>query len=103
MLSRVFGAITFVAGLLLAVVASAQTVFPNPALPGDGSAVVSQLQRQEQMDEFKAKSWTQEPITQQDYYVQEQQDRQLIARIEAGQPVSHAELEQALRRVDTDY
>ena len=102
MRSRVFGAITFVAGLLLAVVASAQTLFPNP-LPADGSAIVSQLQRQEQTDEFKAKSWTQEPITQQDYYVQERQDRQLIARIEAGQPVSHAELEQALRRVDTDY
>jgi len=55
------------------------------------------------MDEFKAKYWSQEPITQQDYYVQERQDRQLIAKISAGEPVSQAELDQALRRVDTPY
>jgi hypothetical protein len=47
--------------------------------------------------EYKAKFWSQEPITQQDYYVQEKQDRQLIAKISAGEPVSQDEVEQALR------
>jgi len=55
------------------------------------------------MDEFKAKFWSQEPLTQQDYYVQEKQDRHLVAKISAGQPVSSAEIEQALQRVDTEY
>jgi hypothetical protein len=101
--SRIFGIIPFAAGLLLPAVALAQTVIPVSSAPNDSSAIVSQLQRQEQMDEFKAKYWSQEPITQQDYYVQEKQDRQLIAKISAGEPVSHDELVQALKRVDTPY
>jgi hypothetical protein len=101
--SRIFGIIPFAAGLLLPAVALAQAVIPVSSAPNDSSAIVSQLQRQEQMDEFKAKYWSQEPITQQDYYVQEKQDRQLIAKISAGEPVSHDELVQALKRVDTPY
>jgi hypothetical protein len=101
--SRIFGIIPFAAGLLLPAVALAQTVIPVSSAPNDSSAIVNQLQRQEQMDEYKAKYWSQEPITQQDYYVQERQDRQLIAKISAGEPVSRAELEQALARVDTPY
>jgi hypothetical protein len=101
--SRFLGIVAFVAGLLLPAAALAQTVFLVSGAPYDSSAVVSQLQHQQQMDEFKAKFWSQEPITQQDYYVQERQDRQLIARISAGEPVSQAELEQALTRVDTPY
>jgi hypothetical protein len=101
--SRIFGIIPFTAGLLLPAVALAQAVYPVSSAPYDGSAIMSQLQRQEQMDEYKAKFWSQEPITQQDYYVQERQDRQLIAKISAGLPVSPGELEQALARVDTPY
>ena len=101
--SRVFGIVTLTAGLILPTAALAQTVIPVSSAPNDSSAIVSQLQRQEQIDEYKAKYWSQEPITQQDYYVQERQDRQLIARISAGEPVSRAELDQALRRVDTPY
>ena len=55
------------------------------------------------MDEFKAKFWSQEPITQQDYHVQVQEDERLVARIEASEPVSDIEIEQALERVDTAY
>lgn len=55
------------------------------------------------MDEYKAKFWTQEPITQQEYYDQANEDRQLIAKISAGQPVSNDGLADALKRVDTDY
>jgi hypothetical protein len=101
--SRIFGIIPFATGLLLPAVALAQTVLPVSSAPFDSGAVEDQLQRQEQMDEYKAKFWSQEPITQQDYYVQERQDRQLIAKISAGQPVSRVELEQALQRVDTPY
>ena len=101
--SRIFGIIPFAAGLLLPAVALAQTVLPISSAPYDSGAIVSQLQRQEQMDEYKAKFWSQEPITQQDYYVQEKQDRQLVARISAGEPVSPDELAQALKRVDTPY
>jgi hypothetical protein len=95
---RYLGIIAFVAGLLVPAVVLAQT-----SSPADNTALVSQLQRQEQRDEFKAKFWSQEPVTQQDYYVQEKQDRQLVARISAGEPVSQSELEQALTRVDTEY
>ncbi len=97
--SRCFGIVAFAAGLLIPALALAESAAPTP----DNSAVVAQLQKQERMDAFKAKFWSQEPVTQQDYYVQERQDRQLIARISADQPVSRDELDQALRRVDTDY
>ena len=100
--SRVFGMVAFVAGMLLSAAALAQSVIVSTT-SNDSSAVIGQLERQKQLDEYKAKSWSQEPITQQDYYVQERQDRELIARISAGQPVSAAELEQALGRVDTEY
>lgn len=96
--SRYLGIVAFVAGLLVPAVVLAQT-----NSPAGSPSLVSQLQRQEQMDEFKAKFWSQEPITQQDYYVQEREDRQLVARISAGEPVSQSELEQALTRVDTEY
>jgi len=95
--------IPFVAGLLLPAVALAQPVYPKAGSPSDSGALLSKLQKQEQIDEFKAKFWSQEPVTQQDYYVQEREDRHLIAKISAGEPVSHDELAQALRRVDTDY
>jgi hypothetical protein len=101
--SRFLGIVAFVAGLILPAAALAQTIVPVSSAPYDSSAIVSQLQRQRQMDEYKAKYWSQEPITQQDYYVQERQDRQLIAKISAGEPVSQDELAQALKRVDTPY
>jgi hypothetical protein len=101
--SRFFGIVPFAAGLLLPAVALAQTVIPVSSAPNDSSAIVSQLKRQQEMDEYKAKFWSQEPLTQQDYYVQGKLDRQLIAKISAGEPVSHDELVQALKRVDTPY
>ncbi len=91
------------AGLLLPAAAFAQPGYPNADSPSASAALINRLQKQEQIDEFKAKFWSQEPITQQDYYVQEREDRQLIARISAGVPVSHEELTQAMKRVDTDY
>lgn len=101
--SRFFGIVPLASALLLPAVALAQTVYPVSTTPFDRSAIVSQLQRQEQTDEYKAKFWSQEPITQQDYYIQERQDRQLVAKISAGQAVSPAELKQALARVDIPY
>jgi hypothetical protein len=101
--SRFLGIVAFVAGLFLPAAAFAQTVVLLSGTPSDSSAVVSQLEHQRQMDEFKAKFWSQEPITQQDYEVQGRLDRQLIAKISAGEPVTQAELEQALTRVDTPY
>jgi hypothetical protein len=95
--------VTLAAGLMVPAAAFAQPVLPSLSLTDDSSAVIRELQNQEQMDEFEAKFWSQEPLTQQDYYVQEKEDRRLVARISAGEPVSHAELEQALHRVDTDY
>jgi hypothetical protein len=97
--SRYLGIIAFAAAFAVPAVALAQSSAPNV----DDTTLVNQLQRHERMDEFKAKFWTQEPVTQQDYYVQEKQDRQLIARISAGGRVSPDELAQALKRVDTDY
>ena len=101
--SRFFGIVAFASGLVLPAVALAQTVYPVSSAPYDSSAIVSQLQRQQEMDEYKAKFWSQEPLTQQDYYVQGKLDRQLIAKISAGEPVSHDELVKALKRVDTPY
>ena len=101
--SRLFGIVTLTAGLLLPTAALTQAIVPVSSAPYDSNAVVSQLQRQQGIDEYKAKFWSQEPITQQDYYVQEKLDRQLIARIAAGEPVTQAELNDALRRVDTPY
>ena len=59
--SRFLGIAAFVAGLLIPATALTQTVFPNSSLPPSSSAVIQQLQRQEQIDELKAKYWSQEP------------------------------------------
>jgi hypothetical protein len=92
-----------VAGLLVPAAALAQPVFADLSLPSARIALVDRLQQQEQSDESQAKFWSQEPVTQQDYYVQETKDRELIARISAGEPVSRDELAEALERVDTEY
>jgi hypothetical protein len=97
-----FKALPFIslgAALLLPAGAFAQPISPN----ADNAAIINRLQKQEKIDEYKAKYWSQEPLTQQDYYVQEKQDRALIAKISAGEPVSKDDLAQALKRVETDY
>jgi hypothetical protein len=98
-----FKALSFIslaAGLLLPTAAAfAQPVYSN----ADRTAIVNRLQQQEKIDEYKAKYWSQEPLTQQDYYVQEKEDRALVAKISAGEPVSNDDLAQALKRVETDY
>jgi len=100
---EVLTVIPIVAGFLLPTIAFAQPVYPQAGSPSDSAAVVSELQNQQQIDEFKAKFWSQEPLTQEDYDVQERKDRHLIARISAGQPVSHDDLAEALKHVDTPY
>ena len=87
------------AALLLPAVVFAQPISPN----ADNAAIINRLQEQEKIDEYKAKYWSQEPLTQQDYYVQEKEDRVLISRISAGEPVSQSDLADALKRVETDY
>jgi hypothetical protein len=101
--SRRLGVIAFAAGLLVPAVALAGSVIPVSTSYSDNSAVIRQLQEQERMDEYKAQYWSQEPITQEDYWVQAKQDRQLIARMTAGEPVPAEQVEQALRHIDTDY
>jgi hypothetical protein len=95
--------VTVATGLMVPAAALAQPVLPSLSSINDSSAVIQRLEQQERMDEFEAKFWSQEPITQQDYYVQEKQDRQLIARISAGEPVTRDEIGQALQKVDTEY
>jgi hypothetical protein len=97
-----FKALPFIslgAALLLPAGAFAQPISPN----ADNAAIINRLQKQEKIDEYKAKYWSQEPLTQQDYYVQEKEDRVLISRISGGQPVSRNDLAEALKRVKTDY
>jgi hypothetical protein len=96
---KAFSFILLSARLLLPAGAFAQPVYPN----ADNAAVISRLQKQEKIDEYKAKYWSQEPITQQDYYVQERQDRVLAGKISAGEPVSQEDLAQAFKRIETDY
>jgi hypothetical protein len=95
--------VTLAAGLMVPAAALAQPVLPSLSSTDDSSVIVERLQQQARMDEFEAKFWSQEPLTQQDYYVQEKEDRQLVARIASGEAISHDEIEQALSRVDTDY
>ena len=98
-----FPIIALAFGLTIPVAALAQSVSVITSSGADSAALVQRLEQQERIDEFKAKYWSQEPLTQQDYYVQEKEDRHLVARISAGEPVSSAEIEQALQRIDTDY
>ena len=100
------GIVALAAGILLpsaALAGSITAVSTSSTSFSDNNAIIQQLQTQEQRDEYKAQYWSQEPVTQQDYYVQARQDRQLIGRLSAGEPVSAEQVEQALRRVDTDY
>jgi hypothetical protein len=66
-------------------------------------SLVQRLEEQARLNELSAKSWSQEPIVQQDYYVQARECRGLIAKLSAGEAVSNAALAQALRPVDTPY
>lgn len=81
----------------------AGSIIPVSTTFSDKNAIIQQLQKQEERDEYRAQFWSQEPVTQQDYCVQAREDRQLIARLSAGEPVSAEEVERALRHVDTDY
>jgi hypothetical protein len=101
--SKTLGVIAFAAGLLLPAAAFAGSVSPVSATFSDTNVIIQQLEAQEQRDEYRAQFWSQEPVTQQDYYVQAKRDRQLIARLSAGEPVSANEVEQALKHIDTDY
>jgi hypothetical protein len=101
--SKRLGVIAFTVGLIVPAVALAASVTTVSTSFSDNNAIIQQLEQQEQMDNYKAQYWSQEPITQQDYYVQARQDRQLIARMSAGEPVSADQVQQALRHVDTDY
>ena len=98
-----FPIIALAFGLTIPVSALAQSVSVTTSSGADSAALVQRLEQQERIDEFKAKYWSQEPLTQQDYYVQEKEDRHLVARISAGEPVSSAEIDQALQRIDTEY
>lgn len=100
---KIMGMIAFAAVLAVPVTALAGSASPSFSSPPDRTGLVNQLQQQERADEFKAKFWSQEPITQQDYYVQENEDQDLIAKISAGEPVSQTELEDGLKRIDTAY
>ncbi|MGA7871741.1 MAG: hypothetical protein WCA22_12680 [Candidatus Binatus sp.] len=101
--ARFLGVIAFVCGLAIPVVAIAQSA-PLSSIPqADRTALINQLDHQAQMDEIKAKFWTQEPVTQQNYYVQARQDRQLMRKVSKGELVSQAQIDQALSRVSTDY
>jgi hypothetical protein len=102
MVTRCMRVLAVVAGLTIPSAALAQPASLTSSSP-DSASVVQRLQAQERTDEFKEKFWSQEPLIQQDYDVQEQQDQQLVARVSAGQPVSTDELNQALQRVDTAY
>ena len=101
--TKVIKIVTLATGLLVPAAAFAQPVLPSLSSTDDGVAVIQSLQEQERMDDFEAKFWSQEPLTQQDFYVQEKEDRRLVTRISAGEAVSRAEFEQALTTVDTDY
>jgi len=76
--------IAFAFGLAVPAAVLAQSVTLISRSPADSTSLIQKLQEQERMDEFKAKFWSQEPLTQQDYYVQEKQDRHLVAKISAG-------------------
>lgn len=105
MTSKFLGILALATGLLIttAAAAFAASISTTVSTSSDNNAIIRQLQQQERSDEYKAQYWSQEPITQQDYYVQARQDRQLIRRISAGEPVSDWELKQALMHIDTDY
>ncbi len=60
---KAWSLISLGAGLLLPAVAFAQPISPN----ADSAAIINRLQKQEKVDEYKAKYWSQEPLTQQDY------------------------------------
>jgi len=98
---------------LLSVVLAVSAGFAMTLLPGsfanaaDNSAnreeLIQKLQTQEQKYEHDEKYWSQEPITQQDYEVQEAKLKQVIAELKSGQSVSRQEIDAATRRVKTPY
>jgi hypothetical protein len=103
MASKYFGILAFANGLLIATAVFAASITTTVTTFPDNGALIQRLEDQGVSDEYNARFWSQEPTIQQDYYTQAKEDRQLIAKIEASLPVSPVELEQALRRVDTDY
>jgi hypothetical protein len=100
---RLIAIITLAGGLAISGAAFAQSAYPSSSSLDATTGLIGPLQKQEQMDNYKAQYWSQEPLIQQDYYVQARQDRRLIRELSAGQPVSADQVQQALRHVDTPY
>ena len=76
----------------------AQAIYPN----ADNAADHQSASGAGEIDEYKAKYWSQEPLTEQDYYVQAKRIGFNAAhRAASGLGSNH--LAQALNRVETDY
>ena len=95
--------VTLAAGLVVPAAALAQPVLTSLSSTATATQSSRGFRKQERMDEFEAKLWRQEPLSQQDYYVQEKEDRPRVARISSGEAISLDDIEQALKRVDTGY
>ena len=76
---------------------------PAQTVNNPNAELIQRLEAQAQLDAYKEKFWSQEPVTQQDYRVQEREDRQVADKLAAGMPVYQAEVDQALAHVPTDY
>ena len=91
---------------MMALVASAGT---SPAMTNDAvapmthSQIIGDLRAASRLADRNSRSWSQEPLTQADFDAQELNIERLVERLQKGEPVSSAEINEALAGPDTDY
>ena len=91
---------------MMALVASAGT---SPAMTNDAvaamthSQIIGDLRAASRLADRNSRSWSQEPLTQADFDAQELNIERLVERLQKGEPVSSAEINEALADPDTDY
>lgn len=100
---------TAIAGSIVAMMAFVASVSASPAMPNDGvatrthSQIITELRAAGALADRNSRSWSQEPLTQADFDQQELNIESLIERLQNGDPVSSAEINQALAGPDTPY
>jgi hypothetical protein len=102
---KVIGVVAGVVALVVTpVIASTALAEPNaPAAEQQNAQLIQKLQDAREIAAQNEASWTQEPITRQEFADQATQIDHLIQKLQQGEKVSPSEIDDALKAPETPY
>ena len=90
-------------GLALLIVPAASATPGVQSTTNDNIQVIQTLKMAERVDQENEKQWSQEPLTQADFDLQEQTIEGLTLGLNKGEQVGSEEIEEATKAVPTPY